>query len=181
MGKLWLQVLAAALLAALLFFGARGGGVLAASVHHLAYQYLRDEVSLPKGLLAKVPGTPSRKQGKAARPRFSWPLVGQVMRHPGGGIEILAPGGALVRAAASGTVTGVAASSPGVAVTVAGGGVVMRYLHLGPSDVHRGEAVRRGEVIGALSHFAPGAAPHLTLEASEGRHALALPGVLGTP
>lgn len=180
MNRLWLQVVGAALLGGILLFGTRGGGAIAGSVHRLAQLYLSQEIRLPAGLAA-MQDTPRRKAGRKAAPLFSWPLVGEVLPHPGGGIEILAPGGALVRAAASGTVSAVAPSSPGVEVSIAGNGVVLRYLHLGPNDVHKGEAVRRGEVIGALSHFAPGETPHLTLEASQGRRQLALPGVLGRP
>ena len=181
MNRLWLQVLGAAIIGGILLFGARGGGALAGSVHRLARLYLSQEVRLPAGMAAPVRRDSPRKPGQKAAPLYSWPLVGQVAPHPGGGIDIAAPSGALVRAAASGTVTAVAQSSPGVEVSIAGGGFVLRYLHLGPSDVHKGEAVRRGEVIGALSHFAPGQTPHLTLEAGAGRRTLALPGVLGTP
>lgn len=181
MSKLWLQVLAAAVLAGLLLWGERGGGALAGSVRHLAGTYIRQQVELPAGVARLA--TPSRpgQSVRVAAPRFSWPLVGTVRAHAGGGIEILAPGGALVRAAASGQVTAVAPYPPGVSVTVQGGGVVLRYLHLGPSDVRRGEQVRVGEVIGAVSHFSPGETPHLTLEALRGRKPLALPGLLGRP
>ncbi len=181
MGKLWLQVLAAAALAGLLLWGARGGGAIAGSVRRLARTYIDQQVRLPLSVAPASGSVRVRTSGTADRTAFSWPLVGTVQEHAGGGIEILAPGGALVRAAASGKVIAVVASAPGVSVTVQGDGILMRYMHLGPSDVHRGEAVRRGEVIGVLSHFAPGEAPHLTLEAFRGRTPLALPGVLGRP
>lgn len=180
MGKLGLQVLAAAVLAGLLFWGERGGGALAASVRRLAGTYIQEQSALPAALAPKA----TRKGAAAAvrRARYGWPLVGAVRTHPGGGIEILAPGGAIVRAAASGRVISVSAYAPGVAVTVAGpGGTTWRYLHLGPSDVHRGEAVQLGGVLGAVSHFPPGGTAHLTLEAFHGQKPLGLPGVLGSP
>jgi len=180
-GKLWLQVLAAAVLAGLLLWGARGSGAMAGTVRHLARTYIAAQVRLPAGIAPPSGTGRKRPSGSRARTTFSWPLVGTVREHAGGGIEILAPGGALVRAAAGGRVIAVATYAPGVSVTVEGNGVLMRYLHLGPSDVHRGEAVRRGEVIGAVSHFAPGEASHLTLEGFRGKTPLALPGVLGRP
>ncbi len=178
MGKLWLQVAVAAVLAGLLVWGERGTGVAAGSVRHLARTYISQQVRLP--IAAEKKGG-SASTAAHARPQFAWPLVGAVQQHKGGGIEILAPGGTIVRAAASGTVTSVTVYAPGQSVTVRGQEVTMKYLHLGPCDVHRGEAVRIGQVLGAVSHFAPGSASHLTLQAARGGKPLALPDTLGTP
>ena len=181
MGKLWLQIVAAAAVAALLIWGQRGGGALAGSVRQVAGTYIRQQTKLPAAL-GQTPAASGPRRSRAVRaPRYGWPLVGTVVNHPGGGIEGLAPGGAIVRAAAAGTVIAVSPDAPVVVVTTENAGVVLRYAHLAPCDVHRGEAVRLGQVIGAVSHFAPGEAPHLTLQATHGRRQLPLPGLLGSP
>jgi len=178
--RLWLRLGLAAVLAAVLLWAERGQGSLAASARALASRYIHQTTVLPFAAGARGGAPPSGRHGGGEPPELGWPLHGAVEADKAGGIDILAPGGALVRACAAGRVTAVGSGDPGASVTISGGGLTLRYLHLGPADVKVGDKVVLGQVIGAVTHFAPGEPAHLQLLLLHGA-GVKLPGSLGPP
>jgi murein DD-endopeptidase MepM/ murein hydrolase activator NlpD len=84
-------------------------------------------------------------------------------RSPHGGVDYSAEAGTPVRAAADGTVALVADQFfGGNAVFVDhGDGLITMYMHLSRVDVAKGQAVRRGERLGAVGSTGRATGPHL--------------------
>jgi murein DD-endopeptidase MepM/ murein hydrolase activator NlpD len=97
---------------------------------------------------------------------FGWrpsPYDGQREWHRG--VDIRAPYGTPVRAAAEGEVTFAGrVSGYGALVVLEHGPVTTRYAHLSAIWVHAGEAVVRGQSVGALGGTGRATGPHLHYE-----------------
>lgn len=92
------------------------------------------------------------------------PKDGQPKFHRG--LDFLAPDGTPVKAAESGTV-GFAGDQPGFGLVIRidhADGLATRYAHLSRADVKVGDAVARGQVIGAVGHSGQALQPHLHFE-----------------
>jgi len=105
--------------------------------------------------------------------RFDWPVLGRVMTRfgPAGagrvnqGIDIAAPSGGAIRATADGVVAFVGDGIPGYGGLILlrhGDGWISAYGYTARADVKRGDAVKRGSIIGAVSNEA-GPAVHFEL------------------
>lgn len=105
--------------------------------------------------------------------RFDWPVPGRVVARfgPAGpgrvnqGIDIAAPSGGAIRAAADGVVAFVGDGVPGYGGLILvrhGGGWISAYGYTARADVKRGQTVKRGDAIGAVSNEA-GPALHFEL------------------
>ncbi len=177
MGKLTLRIAAAVVLALALFWTTRAAGATAASVRRVLHTYiaLNTLPSRARQPAEKSPGTKAASQG------LGWPLTGPIAAGAKGGVEISAPSGALVRSASAGKVVSVPADPPGIDIVVKDGTLTLVYAHVGPSYVHKGQVVRRGEVLGEIPHFGPGTAPGLLLEARRNGKATSVLALLGSP
>ncbi len=105
--------------------------------------------------------------------RFDWPVPGRIVSRfgPAGpgrvnqGIDIAAPSGGAIRAAADGVVAFVGDGVPnygGLILVRHGGGWISAYGYAARADVKRGDTVKRGDPIGAVSNEA-GPALHFEL------------------
>lgn len=105
--------------------------------------------------------------------RFDWPVPGRIVSRfgPAGtgrvnqGIDIAAPSGGAIRAAADGVVAFVGDGIPnygGLILVRHGGGWISAYGYAARADVKRGDSVKRGDAIGAVSNEA-GPALHFEL------------------
>jgi murein DD-endopeptidase MepM/ murein hydrolase activator NlpD len=108
---------------------------------------------------------------------FVWPLVGRITgiygsqrilngqpRQPHFGVDIAAPAGTPVVAAAGGTVTFADMDvyfTGGTLILDHGSGVSSTYSHLSRIDVAAGQAVRAGQVVGAVGATGRATGPHL--------------------
>ncbi|WP_240097867.1 M23 family metallopeptidase [Thermomonas flagellata] len=108
---------------------------------------------------------------------FQWPLQGRISGRfgnqriydgtpgsPHSGMDIAAPAGTPVRAPASGVVTFAAPDlylTGGTLLLDHGRGISSNFLHLSRIDVQVGEAVRQGQVIGAVGATGRATGPHL--------------------
>lgn len=109
--------------------------------------------------------------------RFTWPVQGRISGRfgnqrvyngsagaPHSGMDIAAPAGTPVRAPAAGLVT---FADPGLYLTGGtvvldhGHGVSSNFLHLSRIDVHVGDRVEQGDVIGAVGATGRATGPHL--------------------
>jgi peptidase M23-like protein len=143
------------------------------------------QVSPPPELLERI----GRENAEAAKVRtidsdlvffegrFLWPVVGRISgvfgsqsilngqpRAPHGGVDIAAPPGTPVRAPEGGTVT---LAEPdfyltgGTIIIDHGYGLSTVYFHLSRLDVHVGQKVAQGDVIGAVGQTGRATGPHL--------------------
>jgi murein DD-endopeptidase MepM/ murein hydrolase activator NlpD len=145
----------------------------------------QDEVTPPPEILARV----EREDAQAEKARtvnsnllffesrFLWPVVGRISgvygsqsildgqkRAPHMGVDIAAPPGTPVRAPAGGTVTLAAPDfflTGGTVMIDHGYGLSTVYFHLSRLDVHVGQKVAQGEVIGAVGATGRATGPHL--------------------
>lgn len=125
------------------------------------------------------PAAPKRAPGLAvAEParfggRFDWPVYGRIITRfgPSGpgrvnqGIDIAAPSGGTIRAAADGVVAFVGDGVPGYGGLILvrhGDGWISAYGYAARADVKRGDTVKRGAPLGAVSNEA-GPALHFEL------------------
>jgi murein DD-endopeptidase MepM/ murein hydrolase activator NlpD len=90
-------------------------------------------------------------------------IINGLTRSPHGGMDYSAAAGAAVLAAADGTVALVADQFfGGNAVFVDhGDGLVTMYMHMSRVDVTEGQAVRRGDTVGAVGSTGRATGPHL--------------------
>jgi murein DD-endopeptidase MepM/ murein hydrolase activator NlpD len=141
------------------------------------YDYLR------RASLIGVSSKASRR-GQTDRPSL-WPVEGRLILSSYGqrldpfsgegafhkGVDISAPSGMGVRAAADGIVVHAEWASGGYGKLVVidhGGGIQTYYAHLSKFSVKAGQAVRRGDVIGAVGSTGRVTAPHLHYEVRMG-------------
>ncbi|WP_010543905.1 M23 family metallopeptidase [Sphingomonas elodea] len=129
--------------------------------------------------LARIVAARARQTGAQGwRGAFAWPATGRISTlfgsqriyagEPGAyhsGIDIALPTGAPVRAPADGVVI-LAASAPftlegNLLMLDHGMGLSSAFLHLSRIDVREGEAVRQGQVIGAVGATGRATGPHL--------------------
>jgi murein DD-endopeptidase MepM/ murein hydrolase activator NlpD len=108
---------------------------------------------------------------------FSWPLQGRISgrfgnqrvyngtpKSPHSGMDIAAPAGTPVKAPADGVVSFADAGlylTGGTLVLDHGHGISSNFLHLSRIDVHPGDVVRQGDVIGAVGATGRATGPHL--------------------
>jgi murein DD-endopeptidase MepM/ murein hydrolase activator NlpD len=141
------------------------------------YDYLR------RASLIGLSSTASRR-GLADRPSL-WPVEGRLILSSYGqrldpfsgegafhkGVDISAPSGMGVHAAADGIVVHAEWASGGYGKLVVidhGGGIQTYYAHLSRFSVKAGQAVRRGDVVGAVGSTGRVTAPHLHYEVRMG-------------
>ena len=108
---------------------------------------------------------------------FAWPLQGRISgrfgnqrvyngtpKSPHSGMDIAAPAGTPVKAPADGVVSFADAGlylTGGTLVLDHGHGISSNFLHLSRIDVRPGDAVRQGDVIGAVGATGRATGPHL--------------------
>jgi murein DD-endopeptidase MepM/ murein hydrolase activator NlpD len=135
--------------------------LLAAQEGALEAQLAANLASLPAGLVGGGGG------------RLVWPLHGVVTQefghHAGGfhpGIDIAAGYGAPIRAAGSGAViyAGWESGYGNYTCISHGGGIATCYAHQSAIDVHVGQSVAQGQVIGAEGNTGDSTGPHLHFE-----------------
>jgi len=116
------------------------------------------EPALPR----KATSLPAAVEPARFAGRFDWPVPGRVITRfgPAGagrvnqGIDIAAPSGGAIRAAADGVVAFVGDGIPGYGGLILvrhGGGWISAYGYTARADVKRGDMVKRGGIIGAVS------------------------------
>ncbi len=147
---------------------------LAAKLETLSTEALRQEQSLEqlqtyfleqRSLLASTPSVwPARGWITSDFGQRTDPYTAERVMHEG--LDIAAPHGKEVMAPADGTVifAGLEGSYGNVLVIDHGYGVKTRYGHLSKVDVHPGDHVRRGELIGAVGNTGRSTGPHLHYE-----------------
>lgn len=142
-------------------------------------------VTPPKAIAARI----AREQARVAAARerddprsgfaqrFIWPVTGRISgrfgnqrvyngtpKSPHSGMDIAAPAGTPVKAPADGVVSFADAGlylTGGTVVLDHGHGISSNFLHLSRIDVKPGDAVRQGEVIGAVGATGRATGPHL--------------------
>lgn len=108
---------------------------------------------------------------------FTWPVAGRISgrfghqrvyngipKSPHSGLDIAAPEGTPVKAPAAGIVTFAAPHlylTGGTVLLDHGHGVSSNFLHLSRIDVHVGQRVEQGQVIGAVGATGRASGPHL--------------------
>jgi len=107
---------------------------------------------------------------------FRWPVTGRISasfglrriyngqpRDPHSGVDIAAPSGKRVRVAANGTVidTGNFFYTGNAIYVDHGQGLISMYCHLSKINVHRGQTLKRGQVIGLVGQTGRVTGPHL--------------------
>ena len=147
---------------------------LAAKLETLSTEAARQEQSLQqlqtyfleqKSLLASTPSVwPARGWITSDFGQRTDPYTAERVMHEG--LDIAAPHGKEVTAPADGTVifAGLEGSYGNVLVIDHGYGVKTRYGHLSKVQVHPGEHVRRGDLIGAVGNTGRSTGPHLHYE-----------------
>ncbi len=110
--------------------------------------------------------------GGAARPKFRWPLIGQIdQARDGRGVDIAVPEGEAVHAAADGLVIYASdriASYGRMIVIRHAGDYVTTYAHLSVLSVTQGVAVKRGQVVGKTGRTGAARRPLLHFELRRG-------------
>ena len=147
---------------------------LAAKLETLGTEAARQEQSLQqlqtyfleqKSLLASTPSVwPARGWITSDFGQRTDPYTAERVMHEG--LDIAAPHGKEVTAPADGTVifAGLEGSYGNVLVIDHGYGVKTRYGHLSKVEVHPGEHVHRGDLIGAVGNTGRSTGPHLHYE-----------------
>jgi murein DD-endopeptidase MepM/ murein hydrolase activator NlpD len=147
---------------------------LAAKLETLSTQAAHSEQSLEqlqtyfleqKSLLASTPSVwPARGWITSDFGQRTDPYTAERVMHDG--LDIAAPHGKDVTAPADGTVifAGLEGSYGNVLVIDHGYGVKTRYGHLSKVEVHPGDHVRRGDLIGAVGNTGRSTGPHLHYE-----------------
>jgi murein DD-endopeptidase MepM/ murein hydrolase activator NlpD len=127
-----------------------------------------------------LPPTTAVAEPKAFSGRFDWPLRGRLLKRfgPGGsgrrndGINIAATAGAPIMAASDGVVVYVGSEIAvfgGLILVRHGGGWTTAYGHAQDLLVKRGQAVKRGEIIGRAGETGSADSPQLHFEIRKGR------------
>jgi murein DD-endopeptidase MepM/ murein hydrolase activator NlpD len=109
---------------------------------------------------------------EAPRPKFRWPVIGQIdQAKDGRGVDIAVPVGEAVHAAADGTVIYASdeiASYGQMIVIRHAGDYVTTYAHLSDMAVTKGVAVKRGQIIGKTGRTGDVRRPELHFELRRG-------------
>ena len=109
---------------------------------------------------------------EAPRPKFRWPVIGQIdQAKDGRGVDIAVPVGEAVHAAADGTVIYASdeiASYGKMIVIRHAGDYVTTYAHLSDMAVAKGVAVKRGQIIGKTGETGDARRPELHFELRKG-------------
>jgi murein DD-endopeptidase MepM/ murein hydrolase activator NlpD len=109
---------------------------------------------------------------EATRPKFRWPVIGQIdQAKDGRGVDIAVPVGEAVHAAADGTVIYASdeiASYGRMIVIRHAGDYVTTYAHLSDMAVTKGVAVKRGQIIGKTGKTGDAPRPELHFELRRG-------------
>jgi murein DD-endopeptidase MepM/ murein hydrolase activator NlpD len=154
--------------------GAESSKTLAAKLETLSTQAAHSEQSLEqlqtyfleqKSLLASTPSVwPARGWITSDFGQRTDPYTAERVMHEG--LDIAAPHGKEVTAPADGTVifAGLEGGYGNVLVIDHGYGVKTRYGHLSKVEVHPGDRVHRGELIGAVGNTGRSTGPHLHYE-----------------
>jgi murein DD-endopeptidase MepM/ murein hydrolase activator NlpD len=154
--------------------GVESGKTLAAKLDTLSSQAAHSEQSLEqlqtyfleqKSLLASTPSVwPARGWITSDFGQRTDPYTAERVMHEG--LDIAAPHGKEVTAPADGTVifAGLEGGYGNVLVIDHGYGVKTRYGHLSKVEVHPGDRVHRGELIGAVGNTGRSTGPHLHYE-----------------
>jgi murein DD-endopeptidase MepM/ murein hydrolase activator NlpD len=110
----------------------------------------------------KVPASPnmSKDRTSASASKYMMPVSGKIIRPFSGknpGIDIAAPAGSPVKAAAGGTVALVTKDTSGRPIIILSHADKMLtvYANVGRVEVKKGEAVKRGQVIGSVRSGSP--------------------------
>lgn len=130
-----------------------------------------------------APGEPPVEAAPTHPGRFLWPVRGTVVSDygskPGGlqndGINIAAPRGTPIRAADAGVVVYAGNELRGfgnLLLVKHPGGWVTAYAHAQEILVHRGEEVRRGQIVARVGATGGVSSPQLHFEVRKGAHAL---------
>ena len=124
---------------------------------------------------APVKTSPSAEPQMSGADKFRWPVSGKVITDfissKGTGINIDAPEGSAVRAAENGTVIYVGSGVEGYGNLVLirhPNGYVSAYAHLKATTVNKGDAVSRGDSIGAVGMTGSVSRPQLHFELRQG-------------
>ena len=124
---------------------------------------------------APVKTAPSAEPQMSGADKFRWPVSGKVITDfissKGTGINIDAPEGSAVRAAENGTVIYVGSGVEGYGNLVLirhPNGYVSAYAHLKATSVNKGDAVSRGDSIGAVGMTGSVSRPQLHFELRQG-------------
>ncbi|GEM_PF-642022 len=139
----------------------------------------------PRQAAALAPAAPTPRQATALAPaapaptqpplpkgsgQLSWPVAGSITQHFGGGhsgLDIAAPTGTAVRAAAGGRVVNLQQGEYDYGwylVVDHGNGMKSLYAHLSTFSVKLGDAVGKGQQIGAVGSTGRSTGPHLHFE-----------------
>jgi len=124
---------------------------------------------------APVKAAPAAEPQMSGADKFRWPVSGKVITDfissKGTGINIDAPEGSAVRAAENGTVIYVGSGVEGYGNLILirhPNGYVSAYAHLKATTVNKGDAVSRGDSIGAVGMTGSVSRPQLHFELRQG-------------
>lgn len=143
------------------------------SIKHSSIKH--HEEKAPRPIVERLPARSSS--------HFLWPVHGRIISRFGqktqgvrnNGISIAAPKGTPIRAAANGIVvySGDKIKGFGNLILIKhSGGYITAYSHARKSIVHRGEVVRRGQVIGTVGQTGSVEHPQLNFQIRRGRRIL---------
>lgn len=151
-------------------------------VHLMVWNQISDPTKLRAGetIIIPVTGSPSGRSSRKEE-NLSWPLKGMITSFYGPrgsefhhGIDIAAKVGERIRAADSGVVVFIG-SYPIYGKTIIidhGAGTKTLYAHLHGFAVHKGDFVKRGEVIGYAGNSGRSTGPHLHFEVRKNNRAV---------
>ncbi len=132
--------------------------------------------------LALALGLAGAASAETAKPKFRWPILGEVHKAKDGrGVDIAAAEGEPVRAAADGEAIYASdelASFGKMIVLRHADDYVTTYAHLSEMMVSPGAKVKRGEVIGKAGHTGDVKGPVLHFELRQGSKTLAPAGFM---
>ena len=132
--------------------------------------------------LAALAAAPARLTPKPRRPKFRWPLIGELLKaKDGAGIDIAAREGEPVHAAGDGEVIYASdelASYGRMIVIRHADDYVTTYAHLSDMAAAKGDKVKRGQIIGKAGKTGDAKTPALHFELRKGDKSLAPVGYL---